>query len=166
MRFINSTNKRFNILFMLFAIIAVISCERDDICIDETTPNLIIKFFDATDETLTNSVSNLEIKYLDAAIDTVLTESGDSIFIPLRIDSDTTKYSLTNQIATDDIRTDTIVLSYEREEVFVGRSCGFKMIFNNIKIESTTNNWIVTTDLATDIQNIENETTAHINISY
>ena len=152
------------LLIIVVIIFTIVGCERDDICIDETTPNLILKFLDASDENLTKGISNLEVKYLGLDKDTVV--SGDSVFIPLRIDKDTTRLSLTNQIATDDIRTDTIVLSYEREEVFVGRSCGFKMIFNNIKIESHTENWIQNTSIANSIQTIENETAAHINISH
>lgn len=154
-----------SLLIIITIIFTITSCERDDICIDDTTPELILKFLDATDESLTKGVSGLEIKFLETEID-ILTETGDSIFIPLRVDSDTTKYSLTNQVATDDIRTDTIVISYEREEVFVGRSCGYKLIFNNLKIESSTNNWIQNISTVNNPQNIENESTAHINISH
>ena len=154
-----------SLLFIIIIILVTLACERDDICIDDTTPDLILKFLDATDDSLTNPVSSLEVIYLETELDT-LTLSGDSINIPLRIDLDTTKLKLTHQIATDDIRTDTLVLSYDREEVFVGRSCGFKLTFNNLKIESTTNNWIQSISTANNPQNIEDETTAHINISY
>ncbi|MDJ0644986.1 MAG: DUF6452 family protein [Flavobacteriaceae bacterium] len=154
-----------SLLLIALIITTITSCERDDICIDETTPNLILKFLDAADENLTKGVSGLEIVYLESDFDT-LSGTGDSIFIPLRIDSDTTKYKLTNQITTDDIRVDTIVVSYEREEVFVGRACGFKMVFNNIKIESSTTNWIQDIETVENPQNIENETTAHITISH
>ncbi|NNC69471.1 MAG: hypothetical protein HKN90_01460 [Flavobacteriaceae bacterium] len=165
MQFNSLTNNRFNFIIALLTIIILISCERDDICIDETTPDLIFKFLDVTDGTLTKGVSGLKIKFLETEIDTIIL-SGDSIFIPLRIDRDTTKYSMTNQISTDDVRTDTIVISYERQEVFVGRSCGYKMNFNALKIESSTTNWIQNITTVNSPLNIENETAAHINITH
>jgi hypothetical protein len=152
-------------LFIVVFILALTGCERDDICIDETTPDLVLKFLDATDGTLTKGVSGLKIKILETEIDTLIL-SGDSIFIPLRIDSNITKYSMTNQVTTDDIRTDTIVISYDREEVFVGRSCGYKMNFNALTIESATNNWIQNIAPVNSPLNIENETAAHINITH
>lgn len=154
--------KRF--LFLCAILVTLTTCERDDICIDETTPDLIIKFLDATDTENTKSVNNLKIKIIDTEIDTIIS-SGDSIFIPIRIDSDVTRLSLTNQIDLLDIRTDTLTLNYDREETFVGRACGFKLTFNSLSIQST-NNWIQNSNTVNEPQNIENEAAAHITISH
>ncbi len=155
-------NRSFIILLLVF--FAVSACERDDICIDETTPELIIKFLDAADTENTKSISNLKIKILDTEIDTLI-RSGDSIFIPLRIDSDLTQLSLTNQIDSQDVRTDTLSINYERVESFVGRACGFRMIFNNLVLQSTSN-WIQNSNTVNEPQNVDNEAAAHLTIAH
>lgn len=152
------------IILLIVLVLALTACERDDICIDETTPELIIKFLDAADTESTKAISNLKIKILDTEIDTLI-RSGDSIFIPLRIDSDITQLSLTNQIDSQDIRTDTLSLSYERVESFVGRSCGFRMIFNNVVLQNTSN-WIQNSNTVNEPQNVDNEASAHLTISH
>jgi len=152
--------KDFLIIFLL--ILAISSCERDDICIDDVTPDFKISFFDIEEPTESKSISRLTITLLDADIAT-LSLSGDSIQLPIRNDIDTTKYSLTNQVNDTVILTDTITLIYTREDVFVGRSCGFKTIFNEVQYENT-NNWIQNFEIVTE--NIKDENATHVKISH
>ena len=56
---------------------------------------------------------------------------------------------------------DEISFNYNRNDIFVSRSCGYKTIFENLSIQ-TSNNWIK--DNLINNSTIENETSAHINI--
>ena len=162
MRFNISTHWRFSFsLTVLLILIAIISsCERDDICIDEITPNFTLRFYDSEDPDEFKAVSGLQVKLLDTDIDTIVV-SGDSIQFPIRLDLNTTSYSVTNELSESAIKTDTITLAYTSAPVFVGRACGYKSIFNDVTYTST-NNWI--TDIEIVTTTITDETLAHVKI--
>ena len=139
------------------------SCEKDDFCIDPITPNMIIRFYDATNTSNTKSVSNLSVN--PEGIDVIYSnESLDSILIPLDVTSGQVIYNFSkgnNQ--------DIITIDYDVEEVFVSRSCGFKAIFNNVTVTSdVSNDWIIglteTLENTITIPTIENESAAHLQI--
>ena len=169
MRFNNSTNKQFNfsIILLLILIITISSCERDDICIDEITPKLVLRFYDNDEQTVAKNVENIKVQII--GIDTIyaysnetITSFTDSITIPLKVTDAKTQFILTSN-NTDDvlISIDTLTLDYTLEEVFVGRSCGFKSIFNDVEYRHTVN-WIKNIEVITDT--ITNETSAHVKI--
>lgn len=139
------------------------SCEKDDFCIDPITPNMIIRFYDATNTSNTKSVSNLSVN--PEGLDVIYSnESLDSILIPLDVTSGQIIYNFSkgnNQ--------DIITIDYDVEEVFVSRSCGFKAIFNNVTVTSdVSNDWIIglteTSENTITIPTIENESAAHLQI--
>ena len=139
------------------------SCEKDDFCIDPITPNMIIRFYDATNTSNTKSVSNLSVN--PEGLDVIYSnESLDSILIPLDVTSGQIIYNFSkgnNQ--------DIITIDYNVEEVFVSRSCGFKAIFNNVTVTSdVSNDWIIglteTLENTITIPTIENESAAHLQI--
>ncbi len=139
------------------------SCEKDDFCIDPITPNMIIRFYDATNTSNTKSVSNLSVN--PEGLDVIYSnESLDSILIPLDVTSNQIIYNFSkgnNQ--------DIITIDYDVEEVFVSRSCGFKAIFNDVTVTSdVSNNWIIglteTLQNTITIPTIENESAAHLQI--
>ncbi len=144
------------------------SCQKDDICIDPITPNLIIRFYDFTNNAQFKAVNNLQIKNID--IDSIYSNnivSTDSIAIPLNINQDVTKYVLS--INSNDqtlINSDTITISYTRKPTFVSRSCGFKTVFNDVSISLTTDNdnWIKSISTIDSLQNITDEKKAHVKI--
>ncbi|HFS67451.1 MAG TPA: hypothetical protein ENK67_04490 [Flavobacteriia bacterium] len=141
------------------------SCERDDICIDPVTPKLIVRFYDKTDTSLLKSVDSLqvEIDSLGVFIPYSFSASTDSIVVPLRVDIDETKFRFIEKFGnTTDEKTDDFTINYQREPVFVSRSCGYKVLFNNITISNLTNNWI--DSIAIKHQNILNEKEAHLTI--
>ena len=151
-------------LILFFLIIATSSCERDDICIDDITPNLIIRFYDNDNPTEFKSINHLNIHYIDFDIDTLIT-GLDSISIPLSVSNNLTEYTFT--INNDDIliaNVDTLTINYATEEVIVGRSCGFKSIFNNVDyiLNGDDDNWIKNIEIIQDT--ITNETSAHVKI--
>ena len=155
------------LLLLLTSIIVVSSCERDEICIDPITPKLSVVFYDFDDSESEKSVNNLAIEIIKTAItnkslDTIGT---DSIGIPLNIyEMQTTIVLTTNSKDPLLFDRDTIRIEYETENIFVGRSCGYKSIFTNAKINKTldSNNWIKS--LVLNQTEIENETTAHVTI--
>ena len=139
------------------------SCEKDDFCIDPITPNMIIRFYDATNTSNTKSVSNLSVN--PEGLDVIYSnESLDSILIPLDVTSNQIIYNFSkgnNQ--------DIITIDYDVEEVFVSRSCGFEAIFNDVTVTSdVSNNWIIglteTLQNTITIPTIENESAAHLQI--
>lgn len=146
-------------LLLLFIFAGLSGCERDDICIDDITPHLVIRFYDVTDTTLVKSVDQLSVKILEIDANYISNSTTDSIAIPLISSANFTKFVLTNESNSD-----TITLNYTPEAVFVGRSCGYKSIFNNLDLLVTDDgeNWIQSFNIIS--QQIENETSAHVKI--
>lgn len=146
-------------LLLLFIFAGLSGCERDDICIDDITPHLVIRFYDVTDTTLVKSVDQLSVKILEIDANYISNSTTDSIAIPLISSANFTKFVLTNESNSD-----TITLNYTPEAVFVGRSCGYKSNFNNLDLLVTDDgeNWIQSFNIIS--QQIENETSAHVKI--
>lgn len=146
------------IIIFIILITAFLSCEKDDICIDAITPNLIIRFYNDTLPTELKSVELDSIWVINK--DKLSAYKGvttDSIAIPLDFTKDTTKYIIENNSVKD-----TIEFSYSRSDVFVSRSCGYKTIFENLQINNNTNNWIKS--ITINNTTISDEKAAHINI--
>lgn len=136
-------------------ILLIASCEKDDICINPVTPQLVIRFYDNDNPTEYKSRASLYVWATgkDSIYNSVAT---DSIALPLNPAEDFTIYHL----SSDDIE-DTITINYIREEIFVSRSCGYKYNFNDLSLTGVTNNWIISTEITN--QTVENET-EHIKI--
>mgnify|MGYP001340045075 FL=1 len=112
----------------LFAIIFImIACEKDDICIESEigTPRIILSFYDKTNKTLKKPVENLLIKGIERE-DTLDIFSGDSIAIPLRNNSNFSKYEFILNSGSENSNNDTIQFEYSRYDLYINRACGFK----------------------------------------
>ncbi len=149
-----------NIILIFILFISITSCERDDICIDDITPNLTIRFYDSENPTEFKAVSGLKVTLVNTTINT-LEFSGDSIQLPILNSLNTTTYSLENESSGLENNVDIITLNYSTDEVFIGRSCGFKSVYNNIIYENT-ENWIQ--DFQIVSESIQNENSAHVKI--
>ena len=69
-------------LFLSFFSLLIIGCEKDDFCIDPITPNMIIRFYDATNTLETKSVTNLTVQ--PEGLEEIYSNvSLDSITVPL-----------------------------------------------------------------------------------
>ncbi len=148
--------KKYSTLIIL-ALILMLSCEKDDICLENKTPYLMLKFYNFENDTLVKTIDIDSIRVLNKELISDYTaKSFDSISIPLDINRYKTSYQITSKKTTD-----TIYFSYDRKDIFVSRSCGYKTNFENLAIDSTTNNWIKAYNINTTI--IDNDTTAHIN---
>ena len=119
-------------LFSVFFILT--SCEKDDICIEDEigTPRIILSFYDKIDKNLRKPVENLLIKGLEKE-DTLDIFSGDSIAIPLKNDSNLSKYEFILNAGEEKSNNDTIHILYSRYDLYINRACGFKsnFILNN-----------------------------------
>ena len=150
-------------LLLSFIALLVSSCEKDDFCIEPVTPNMVIRFYNATNITQTKSVENLSVN--PEGLDELYSNANlDSILIPLDVTSNQIIYNLSSESNID-----VITINYDVEEVFVSRSCGFKAIFNNVSVSSdVSNDWIIglteTLENTIIIPTIDNETAAHVKI--
>ena len=147
--------KKYISILLLFTF-TIISCEKDDICIDATTPSLIIRFYDNDIQTEIKQVSGLTV-WAHGKDSIYVNQALDSIVLPLDLTKDNTLYKFSSGIIEDQIN-----FTYTRNDVFVSRSCGYKTIFENLQIDSNTTNWLK--DISINNSTIDNETAAHITI--
>ena len=139
----------FPVFLLLLLIVQFSACEKDDICVEGDTPLLVVGFYDVVDSSF-KSVPNLRIRALDN--DSILSLEGatefgftdranspDSIFLPLRINAQTTQFEFISGSAADDtdenIETgtiDTLSFNYMVNEAFVSRACGYVANFNEL----------------------------------
>jgi len=144
------------IIIIIVSFLAILSCEKDDICIDATTPSIIIRFYNNDIQTDVKKVSELTV-WADGKDSIYVKQSLDSIIIPLDLNQNNTLYKFTSNSIEDEIN-----FTYTRNDVFVSRSCGYKTIFENLQIDSNTTNWIK--NISINNTTIENDTAAHITI--
>jgi hypothetical protein len=82
------------IVILLILVITFSGCEKDDICVDETTPQLVIEFFDISNPAVLKNVVNLKVtaEGMSTALNTF--NGVSKISLPLKTNEDTTKYHL------------------------------------------------------------------------
>lgn len=151
-------------ILITLVICTQLSCEVDDICLEGTTPQLIVKFYDAT---ITNTTTIKEKKTDDLYViynkDTIYKKlNKDSIKIPLNPYKDASKYILEIKKDGQKIR-DTLNFNYTRKDVFVSKSCGYKTSFIDTKA-TYTSHWIKKFTFINN--NIENEKDTHLHIYF
>ena len=156
-------------LLLLFFLIVLSACEKDDFCIQNpVTSRLIIDFYDDTNRETLKKVERFSIIAVgqpDSLFTNVSTESR--ISIPLNSLTNETVFKLKKNTTTNGAKIDDKIaiftIQYDTEEEFVSRSCGFKVIFNNVAFSSDTNGWI--TDFTpTTIINLDDQSAAHVQI--
>ena len=133
------------IIMLLCLVMAFSGCEKDDICVDETTPQLVLEFYDISNPTVLKNVVNLKVTG-DGMTDALNTFNGVStISLPLKTNEDTTKYHLLlNSNGSTASNEDVLEFNYTRENVYVSRACGYKTVF-----ELNNANGLVLTDAIT-----------------
>ena len=140
------------------------SCEPDDICLEsnEDTPNLILKFVDSFSGE-NKSVNNLRIKGINNNED-FFVGTIDSISIPLSNYENTSSFSFTKEFDSNQSNEDLIYFNYSRNNVYISRSCGYKMEYeiNNIIVENDNSNWIE--DSIIETRTVNNEISHHVKI--
>jgi len=156
------------IILLLITIASLNGCTRDDICSGETstTPLLIIVFKDINNPLVGKEVPNLIIQ-ADYA-DTVEVFNGsdmDSIAIPLRTTDDSTRFLFNSENDDGTVSNiDTLSFSYQRQDIYVNRACGFKTNYSDLESELSIDTDIWVLNLEIENRTIEDETKAHITI--
>tara|TARA_R110002049_G_scaffold86004_4_gene218638 strand:- start:6256 stop:6738 length:483 start_codon:yes stop_codon:yes gene_type:complete len=152
---------------ILLFILLFSACEKDDFCIQNpVTSKLIIDFYDDTNRETLKNVQGFSI-IADGKIDSLFTDqTTNSISIPLNSLTEETIYTLKKNDsggATANNEIATFTIKYNTEEEYVSRSCGYKILFKNVEFSSSTSSWI--TDFTpTTITNLDDQTTAHVQI--
>ena len=166
--------KKIQLLLICLFTITFSSCEKDDICdaTTDTTPRLIVEFFDILNPTVKKNVTNLAVKELNTSTSLVFTGTS-KIQIPLKTNQNLTKYSfILNSTDVAIKNEDFLLFNYSRQTVFVSRACGFK---TNFTLDSTTpfiktetsipdGYWIQNVVIATS--NITTEKETHVKIYF
>ncbi len=160
--------KSITIVLLFLGIIAVASCEKDDICVDNDTPLLVIRFYDQEDTAIVKAVPSLEVRGInaDTLLGAISFDSGDSIAIPLRVDQGNSTFIFSTN-ATDDATAaniDTVTISYVAEEIFFSRGCGYIVNYNDLSANTIADDslWINEIRLVTPL--IKNTDSAHVKI--
>ena len=150
---------RKSLLIIGILLLTISSCEKDDFCLkNPVTPNLVLRFYDDVDKTTTKSVTKLYV-WADGK-DTIFNGvSTDSIYIPLNSLATETVYKLSN--GTD---VETFTINYTTEEDYVSRSCGYRILFNDVTF-TTDNTWFTEFTPST-LTTIDNQDAAHVQVYY
>ena len=165
------------------------SCEKDDICSDETTPRLIIEFYDVGNPANLKNVLNLKVRgvvesgsiepdfiiFNSATNDSKYLFNGNKLELPLRTDGNTTKYRLilNSNGTVVPSNEDFLEFNYTPQNVYVSRACGYKTTYTlddapngvvktNAPLPDTF--WIQDINIQTNTISTENET--HIKILF
>ena len=164
---------RYTLLFYLF--LSLVCCEPDDICSQstQTTPRLIIDFYDIENLSDKKSVAGLfaigineqgdEINIIGESV-----ETRDRIELPLDGNNSESNFKLyKNYNIIDGIiqgNPDIISINYNTESVYVSRACGYKNNYsiNDLNIDNDIDLWIVFSEVI--INQVENENVAHVQI--
>ncbi|MFD2561151.1 DUF6452 family protein [Aquimarina rubra] len=145
------------------------SCQRDDICAEDTptTPFLIIKFID--DQTVSDIKQPNELQVKAIGVDEILdftATNQDSILIPLRTNATLTEFEFTIDAddGGEDPNTDSLSFQYTPVEEYVSSACGFRVSYNGLTRtltqEENGGNWIKRITIVED--NVTDETAAHV----
>ena len=150
------------LLKILLTFSVLISCEKDDICIEgsDNTNRVTIGFID--NESKNPTGINLSfIKGINN--DSIISEefSGAELKLPLMVNSNKTKYILEQNKVRD-----TLIIFHQTKHLYLNRSCGFK---SNFLIKSDTeiikeSGWIREISIVQD--SIFNEEKTNIFIHY
>jgi hypothetical protein len=153
-------------------LLSLSSCERDEICLEDITPRLVVRFYNNNIPDEEKSVIGLKI-HLEGIegeyTDETLTQLTDSVMIPIRVDQDLTRIILTlsgDESAGIEDNPDTLEIGYTREDLFVSRSCGYKTIFHEgiLKQIDDGDNWIQMAETVDEPQEIIDEKQAHVKV--
>ncbi|MES2543429.1 MAG: DUF6452 family protein [Bacteroidota bacterium] len=148
------------IVIAIIVFISFSSCEKDDICDENTstTPRIIIEFYDALNPSVLKNITNLKVTEIGSTSSILFTDDS-KIAIPLKTNLDTVKFELIlNSTSTTIANTDYIEFNYTRKNVFVSRACGYKTIF------TLTSNPLITDKVPADEKWIQSSTTTTFNI--
>lgn len=147
-------------IFFIVALSFFYACDIDDICTDPTTPNLVLRFYDATSTTTLKSTDSLYV-WAEGKDSIFLNQSLDSIAIPLNPLATETVYNLSKGT----LLLNKLTINYTTEEDYVSRSCGHRFVFKDmvLSIDNPSNSWI-STITPNEISSITSQNSAHVQV--
>lgn len=163
---------RLKVFFVLMLMLVNFGCERDEICLEEITPKLILRFYNENNtnelkrvQGLIVNIEGIEGDYEDESI-TVFT---DSIAVPLRVTDNSTKIILNLSGDADqgiEDNRDTLSVIYSQEDIFISRACGYKTLYNEAQamLVDDQENWIKGIEIRKEPLQIIDENRAHVKI--
>lgn len=155
-------------LFLGAFIFLSTGCQKDDICPEgtETTPLLLIEFYDPEDPTRLKAVQNLVVRASGMEQDYLEAVTTNEISIPLRTDQNFTEYIFTSNSGSGEANEDRVTFSYSPNPEYLNRACGFKINYSNLDVvvHQDEDNWILSLNILQE--NVENETEAHISFTH
>ena len=179
---------------ILFIAIALINCERDDICAatTSTTPRLIVEFYDVDELEELKNVPRITVygeglleedvdgnpiePTVSSDVTLLYNENANTVELPLLVGAEnetiTIRYVLEKDTNlrvdnTGESNIDILEISYKTEYVYVSRACGYKSIFKQLNVarDSDGNTWIANIEIEETIENtVGNEDTTHVRI--
>lgn len=167
-------NRFITVIIILAGIVFFSACEKDDICVEGDTPQLVIRFYDIENPTEFKAVPGLRVAGADkdVTVSTFTDRSDlDSIAIPLNPGANISEFLfIINSVDDDDGfeagNIDGINFSYEIQEEYIGRACGFIANFDNLNSTTTTDteNWIQNVEITKTLVIQEDTLSAHVKI--
>ncbi|MGY6647308.1 DUF6452 family protein [Wenyingzhuangia sp. IMCC45574] len=152
--------KKISLLLLGLGIFTAFYSCQDEFCVEPTTPELIIRFYNKDSINESTKRIALVAKVDDVTIPYFNVNTGDSISFPINTQDTSVTYEFSIQDSVPS--TEILTINYTVEDVFVSRACGFKSVFKNLTIESTKDNWI---DSIVQVTNeINDQTQAHVKI--
>lgn len=143
--------------FLILFIVIFSACEKDDFCIQNpVTPKLVIDFYNNTNRETLKDITTLYV-WVDGKDSIYKGGRTSSIIIPLNTLSTETVYNF-----SDGTNVDKFTINYTPQEQYVSRSCGYKVIFNDVSFISD-NSWILDFTPAT-LTTIDNQDATHVKI--
>ena len=150
-------------MLVILAVIAIVSCERNDLCIDPGTPGVVTVFY--------NGISQ-QRQAVDSLV--VLSQNGDTVIAPVRTDSlviplpvQGNEIKMIFQYQHGNLRNpDTIRFGFTPELQFISKACGFKTVYTdfNAALVPDNDNWIQSVQ---PVQTrIDNDSIKHLAIYY
>ncbi|HEX9981072.1 MAG TPA: DUF6452 family protein [Flavobacterium sp.] len=167
--------KKLLLLSVIVLALCFISCEKDDICDENTatTPRLIVKFFDLANPTIAKNVTQLSVVG-EGMTDTLNVFNGvNTIELPLKTTEDITQYRfILNSTNAAIANEDKLQFNYSRENIFVSRACGYKTLYTLadsdavIHTDATVPDGFWMQNIIISEPNIQNEDETHISIYF
>ncbi|SHE98003.1 hypothetical protein SAMN05444278_1118 [Psychroflexus salarius] len=160
-------------LLFIFTVLSIglSSCERDDICPENTptTPRLVVQFFDINNPEIQKNINELVIQSVDTDNENFIEyDNVSEIILPLKTNQNSTQFLMTinaNSENESDINTDELIFNYARRNVYINRACGYKVEFLDFQVTQIEESnedleWIKAT--AVQQPNIDNENETHL----
>ena len=150
-------------LIILLGFCLIYSCEEDDICVDEKTPQLYVKFEDEDqdedDDSEMDSIiiyrKNFEGTY-ELVIQQAKTVAIDSVQVALLLEEVAETELIISKRTYDITNYDTLTVNYVREVEFGSKACGYKVNYLDTQFSITDNFFIALEQLQPQITNEEN----------